>query len=47
MRPDRLYASQQRFGLYRWHIMDPALLEHNLGDRGPVGDLHLRRGSAS
>ena len=21
--PDGLYQSQQRFGLYRWHIMDP------------------------
>jgi hypothetical protein len=23
LRPDGLYRSQQRFGLYRWHIMDP------------------------
>lgn len=23
IRPDGLYASQQRFGLYRWHIADP------------------------
>ncbi len=23
MRPDGLYRSQQRFGMYRWHIMDP------------------------
>jgi hypothetical protein len=23
IRPDGLYQSQQRFGLYRWHIMDP------------------------
>ncbi len=23
LRPDGLYQSQQRFGLYRWHIMDP------------------------
>jgi len=23
IRPDGLYASQQRFGMYRWHIMDP------------------------
>ncbi len=23
IRPDGLYKSQQRFGLYRWHIMDP------------------------
>jgi hypothetical protein len=23
IRPDGLYQSQQRFGMYRWHIMDP------------------------
>jgi hypothetical protein len=23
LRPDGLYASQQRFGLYRWHVLDP------------------------
>lgn len=23
IKPDGLYASQQRFGMYRWHIMDP------------------------
>lgn len=23
IRPDGLYKSQQRFGMYRWHIMDP------------------------
>ena len=23
LRPDGTYRSQQRFGLYRWHIMDP------------------------
>jgi hypothetical protein len=23
IRPDGTYASQQRFGMYRWHIMDP------------------------
>ena len=23
IRPDGLYASQQRFGLYRWHVLDP------------------------
>ncbi len=23
IRPDGLYRSQQRFGLYRWHVMDP------------------------
>ncbi len=28
--PDGLYASQQRFGLYRWHVMDPIRFEKNL-----------------
>lgn len=28
--PDGLYNSQQRFGLYRWHIMDPVRFEKNL-----------------
>lgn len=23
LQPDGLYASQQRFGMYRWHVMDP------------------------
>jgi hypothetical protein len=23
LKPDGLYRSQQRFGMYRWHIMDP------------------------
>jgi hypothetical protein len=30
IRPDGLYESQQRFGLYRWHIMDPIRFERNL-----------------
>jgi hypothetical protein len=30
LRPDGLYQSQQRFGLYRWHIMDPVRFEENL-----------------
>jgi len=30
IRPDGLYDSQQRFGLYRWHIMDPVRFEKNL-----------------
>lgn len=28
--PDGLYNSQQRFGLYRWHIMDPVRFEKDL-----------------
>jgi len=30
IRPDGLYDSQQRFGLYRWHIMDPVRFEKSL-----------------
>lgn len=30
IRPDGLYRSQQRFGLYRWHIMDPVRFENDL-----------------
>ena len=27
---DKLYLSQNRFGLYRWHIMDPIRFENDL-----------------
>lgn len=37
IRPDGLYDSQQRFGLYRWHIMDPIRFEQDL--RVTVQDL--------
>ena len=30
IRPDGLYVSQQRFGMYRWHIMDPIRFEQDL-----------------
>jgi hypothetical protein len=30
IRPDGLYQSQQRFGMYRWHIMDPIRFERDL-----------------
>ncbi|MGH6987755.1 MAG: glycoside hydrolase family 172 protein [Caulobacteraceae bacterium] len=30
LRPDGLYSSQQRFGLYRWHIGDPIRFEGDL-----------------
>jgi hypothetical protein len=29
-KPDGLYRSQQRFGMYRWHIMDPVRFEQDL-----------------
>ena len=28
--PDRLYNSQMRFGLYRWHITDPIFFEKDI-----------------
>jgi hypothetical protein len=30
IRPDGLYRSQQRFGMYRWHIPDPIRFEQDL-----------------
>lgn len=30
IRPDGTYRSQQRFGLYRWHIMDPIRFDKDL-----------------
>ncbi|MCL6511400.1 MAG: DUF2961 domain-containing protein [Anaerolineae bacterium] len=30
IKPDGLYRSQQRFGMYRWHITDPIRFEHDL-----------------
>lgn len=30
MRPDGLYRSQTRFGMYRWHITDPVSFEKNI-----------------
>ena len=30
IKPDGLYQSQQRFGMYRWHIMDPIRFETDL-----------------
>jgi hypothetical protein len=30
IKPDGLYVSQQRFGLYRWHIVDPVRYEQDL-----------------
>ena len=33
IRPDGVYASQTRFGLYRWHIADPVSLRRNSASR--------------
>jgi hypothetical protein len=30
IRPDGVYRSQQRFGLYRWHIPDPVRFQSDL-----------------
>jgi hypothetical protein len=30
IKTDGLYRSQQRFGMYRWHVMDPIRFEENL-----------------
>jgi hypothetical protein len=30
IRPDGNYRSQTRFGMYRWHLMDPIRFEHDL-----------------
>lgn len=40
IRPDGTYRSQQRFGLYRWHIMDPIRFKKDL--RVTVQDLGWR-----
>jgi hypothetical protein len=42
IRPDGLYQSQQRFGLYRWHIMDPIRFDHDL--RVTIQDLGWQSG---
>ena len=40
IRPDGLYNSQQRFGMYRWHIMDPIRFDKDL--RVTIQDLGWR-----
>lgn len=54
IKPDGLYQSQQRFGLYRWHIMDPIRFQQDLrvtiqalGWRGKEGYLPLQDDIAS
>jgi hypothetical protein len=42
IRPDGLYASQQRFGMYRWHLADPVHFETRL--RAEVQALGWRSG---
>ncbi|MGI6494823.1 MAG: glycoside hydrolase family 172 protein [Kiritimatiellia bacterium] len=40
IRPDGVYNTQQRFGLYRWHVMDPIRFERDL--RVTIQDLGWR-----
>ncbi len=40
IQPDGLYISQQRFGMYRWHIMDPIRFDQNI--RVTIQDLGWR-----
>ncbi len=42
LRPDGLYASQQRFSLYRWHIVDPVYFDSDI--RVTIQDLGWRSG---
>ena len=44
IKPDGLYRSQERFGIYRWHVMDPIRFQNDLrvtiqdlGWRSPTG----------
>ncbi len=42
IKPDGLYRSQQRFGMYRWHVMDPIRFESEL--KITIQDLGWRSG---
>ena len=42
IRPDGMYNSQQRFGMYRWHITDPIRFDSDL--RVTIQDLGWRHG---
>ncbi len=42
IKPDGVYKSQQRFGLYRWHIMDPIRFQKDL--KITIQDLGWRQG---
>jgi len=42
VRPDGVYASQQRFGMYRWHILDPIRFDKDL--KVTIQDLGWRAG---
>ena len=43
LRPDGLYHSQQRFGMYRWHVLDPIHFASDLARRHPGARLEVGR----
>lgn len=45
IRPDGLYSSQQRFGLYRWHVCDPVRFKKRLKVTIQALGWHLGEGS--
>ncbi len=49
IQPDGLYRSQQRFAMYRWHVMDPVRFERDLrvDDSGPRGPRRRTLGGAA
>ena len=47
IRPDGTYRSQQRFGMYRWHITDPIRFEHGPARHDPGARLADRTRSAA
>ena len=42
IRPDGLYVSQQRFGMYRWHLLDPIRFRDEAAGRHPGARLAVR-----
>ena len=42
IRPDGLYVSQQRFGMYRWHLLDPIRFADRAAGRHPGARLAQR-----
>ncbi len=45
IKPDGLYYAQQRFGMYRWHILDPVRFNSDL--KVTIQDLGFTRGRAT
>ncbi len=47
LRPDGTYQSQTRFGMYRWHIIDPIRFAADLQGHDPGARLAHREGQAA